>query len=93
MSSASRVMCFRPSASTTSATSSCDDGNLSNADNCVGTCPHSYCTVGVKLVATRDPCVKKICEVDPFCCSTSWDSACVSETQTVCKMPAAPNCK
>jgi hypothetical protein len=28
--------------------------------------------------------VTQICASDPYCCSTSWDSTCVSEVSTVC---------
>ncbi|HEY0136660.1 MAG TPA: DUF4215 domain-containing protein, partial [Nannocystis sp.] len=64
-----------------------------NPTNFSCTCAHSYCTVGGLLARTCDPCVKKICELDSFCCNTSWDQACVNQTVSVCKMPAAPNCK
>jgi len=57
------------------------------------TCAHSYCTVGTLLAAQCDPCVKAICAVDPFCCNNSWDSACVSETNTVCHIPVGAGCK
>jgi len=49
-----------------------------------GTCSHSDCTTGTKLVATCDPCVTKICAADSFCCNTSWDSVCVGEVKSIC---------
>jgi hypothetical protein len=55
--------------------------------------PHSYCVTGVALVKTQDPCVKKICEVDSFCCTNSWDATCVSETNSQCHIPTGANCK
>ncbi len=48
------------------------------------TCSHPLCTVGGKLTSTCDPCATKICKVDSFCCSTSWDSICVGEVKSVC---------
>jgi hypothetical protein len=53
-----------------------------------GTCTHSICTMGEKLVAGCDTsgCVSKICaaSVDPYCCNTAWDNICVGEVNTVC---------
>jgi hypothetical protein len=59
-------------------------------------CTHSYCTQGAALVAQCDPCVKKICEADSFCCGVgggTWDSQCVDETSSICHMPAGTACK
>jgi Trypsin len=47
-------------------------------------CAHSKCASGTKLVKTCDACVAKICAADAYCCSTSWDSICVGEVQSVC---------
>ena len=47
-------------------------------------CAHAFCDVGVALVASCDPCVAAICAVDPFCCTTEWDSICVDEVATEC---------
>jgi thermitase len=47
-------------------------------------CTHDRCAEGVKLGAGCDPCVTKICEVDPFCCAQAWDDACVEEVPLVC---------
>ena len=69
----------------------CPTGGNPGSFTC--TCAHSYCVTGVNLAATCDPCVKKICEVDPYCCNTSWDNLCAGEAQSVCKVPATPNCK
>lgn len=53
-----------------------------------GTCTHSLCTTDGSLVnscdSTKADCVADICAVDPFCCTTAWDSICVSEVDTVC---------
>jgi len=69
----------------------CPTGGVPNNFSC--TCPHSYCTAGAKLDTLCDPCVKKICEVDPFCCNNSWDGACVAEAKSVCNIPSGMACK
>jgi len=49
------------------------------------TCSHTDCTVGVSLTASCDACSAEICTADPYCCTSSWDSICVSEVASVCK--------
>lgn len=49
-----------------------------------GMCAHSPCQVGVALNPTCDPCVDLICLLDPFCCTTTWDTLCVSNGQLYC---------
>src|SRR5262249_5958886 len=49
-----------------------------------GTCSHSDCSQGTKLVSSCDPCVTKICGSDPYCCGTQWDGQCVKEVGTIC---------
>lgn len=48
------------------------------------TCGHSICEVGPRVSATCDSCVVSICDVDPFCCTNSWDSVCVGEVSSIC---------
>ena len=48
------------------------------------TCAHSACTTGGALSSTCDICVNTICTQDSFCCTSSWDSTCVSEVSSVC---------
>jgi hypothetical protein len=45
---------------------------------------HDKCTTGTALATTSDACVSSVCAVDPFCCTSGWDSICVSEVRTVC---------
>jgi hypothetical protein len=52
--------------------------------SCGGSCDHDKCTTGGPLNATCDKCTDAICQVDSFCCTTQWDSICVSEVQSVC---------
>jgi hypothetical protein len=48
------------------------------AGACGGGCVHSECSTGAKLDKTCSPCATKVCDKDPFCCSTDWDSMCVT---------------
>ncbi len=49
-----------------------------------GTCSHAICTTGIKLVSSCDSCVTQVCNKDSWCCTHSWDSACVAEVGTIC---------
>jgi len=55
------------------------------ANGCGGTgtttCDHDPCTSGKALNTSCSTCVSTVCGKDPYCCSTSWDSTCVSEAQ------------
>ena len=41
-------------------------------------------TGDVLLSGCADQCVTDVCAVDSFCCSTNWDSACVTKVYSVC---------
>jgi hypothetical protein len=62
-------------------------GNLTCAE-ANGTCTHSLCMTGAPLLnncdSTKANCVSSICAVDPYCCSTAWDNACIDEIESVC---------
>ncbi|MCC6557385.1 MAG: matrixin family metalloprotease [Polyangiaceae bacterium] len=47
-------------------------------------CVHDKCVTGAKLDAACDPCVDTVCAKDPYCCTSSWDSQCLKETNTFC---------
>jgi len=53
-----------------------------------GSCTHSLCTAGGSLVTPCDSakanCVAAVCAVDSFCCTTAWDSLCVSRVASTC---------
>jgi hypothetical protein len=49
-----------------------------------GTCTHSICSGGAKLVATCSPCAKEICSEDSYCCKHKWDSVCIGEVTSIC---------
>jgi hypothetical protein len=52
----------------------------------ISTCVHSHCTAGAALVKTCNACVTAVCNKDPKCCTTKWDSVCVNEVKTVCNI-------
>jgi hypothetical protein len=64
------------------------DGLVDEGNPC--TCTHSRCVTGGALVSgcdapAGDPsCVQKLCAQDTFCCTTLWDSICVSEVGSIC---------
>ncbi len=55
-----------------------------------GTCAHGQCVQGVPLISSCDDppvspsCVAQVCSADPYCCTSFWDSQCVSEVPTYC---------
>lgn len=60
--------------------SACDGPNT-------GSCGHNACKTGGALQSGCDgntQCVSLICILDPFCCTISWDSSCVSEVSDFC---------
>jgi len=52
-------------------------------------CAHDKCAAGAVLAAACDPCVTQICAADAYCCTTKWDSQCVTEVSTICNQAAA----
>jgi hypothetical protein len=50
----------------------------------ISSCSHSTLTTGVSLSADCSECADKVCADDPYCCTTAWDSICVSEAQAWC---------
>ncbi|APR88285.1 hypothetical protein A7982_13634 [Minicystis rosea] len=66
-------------ASSSSSSSSSSSGGSS-------TCSHSECATGTKLKTGCDACVTTVCKSDTYCCSTSWDSTCVSEAKSWCAL-------
>jgi hypothetical protein len=57
------------------------------AQLCVGRCPPLPLLTGTVPIAPPPPAcladyprfVTRVCQMDPFCCSTSWDSICAAE--------------
>ncbi len=44
-------------------------------------CSHNECQTGEKLVSDCSPCATTVCELDPYCCDTEWDSYCIDEAR------------
>jgi hypothetical protein len=44
---------------------------------------HDCCTTG-DVGCTDEDCCETVCDVDPFCCTTAWDTICVNEAITMC---------
>jgi len=47
-------------------------------------CSHNECTSGNKLSPSCSPCTQKICDLDPYCCQTTWDQSCIDQVATKC---------
>ena len=59
----------------------------SSAGKCTApssTCSHDICNTGAKLKSSCDSCATAICDEDPYCCKTKWDSVCTSEVNSIC---------
>jgi hypothetical protein len=52
-------------------------------------CDHDACSEGGALDPTCDSCADQVCDVDPYCCGTAWDSTCVGEATSMCGTCAA----
>ncbi len=44
-------------------------------------CEHPECVAGVALNPGCSTCVLEVCGIDPSCCNTAWDAACVAQAQ------------
>jgi hypothetical protein len=64
--------------------------SLDSTGECAASCAHPKCELGVALEPACDLCVAWICDIDPFCCETSWDSVCQSEVRTICGSLTCP---
>jgi hypothetical protein len=54
---------------------------------------HGLCNAGSALASNTDSCVTSICAARSQCCSTSWDSTCVSMVTSTCgRSCAADTC-
>jgi hypothetical protein len=49
-----------------------------------GNCGHDECSSGGALTSDCSSCASVVCNVDPYCCSTGWDSTCVNEAAQYC---------
>ncbi len=46
-------------------------------------CTHDACEVGDPMSASCDDCIAAVCDLDPYCCETSYDETCVAEAQSI----------
>ncbi len=61
-----------------------DGGSSSSGSGGGGSCDHEVCEAGGPLNLSCDSCSQTVCEADDFCCTTEWDSQCVSEADAWC---------
>ncbi|MEM6791417.1 MAG: hypothetical protein AAF928_09420 [Myxococcota bacterium] len=47
-------------------------------------CVHSVCEEGDRMAADCNSCATKICDADPYCCNTGWDSLCTGAVASLC---------
>jgi hypothetical protein len=56
-------------------------------------CVHNKCEEGAALVASCDPCVEQVCQLEPTCCADGaspdddrhWTQACVEQVESACR--------
>ncbi len=53
--------------------------NSSCASACSGGCAHSECSTGGPLPSSCSTCAASVCQTDSYCCTTDWDTKCVTE--------------
>ena len=63
---------------------SCSGGGSGSSGGGGSTCSHSICSTGSVLTSSCDSCAADICSQDSYCCTTKWDSQCVSEVSSIC---------
>ena len=63
---------------------SSSSSSSSTSSSSGGTCTHPVCDAGAKLKSTCNTCAEDICSQDSYCCTTKWDSVCVSEVGSIC---------
>jgi hypothetical protein len=56
-------------------------------------CGHSYCNVGSPLDLNCDPCVAAVCSYAPSCCTSAWDSNCITQAHQYCNIPLGASCQ
>jgi hypothetical protein len=63
-----------------------------NCDEVGGPGGSDCCTVHGTTGCNHTPCEECVCDLDPFCCSVSWDSFCVGEATDQCGSICNPCC-
>jgi len=83
----------------------CDDGNNANGDGCSADCTDegTVCVPGCdccepngNLGCSNASIQQCVCDLDPFCCNTSWDGVCADEVESkgcgTCPVVKLPIC-
>jgi len=65
---------------------SCGGGGGDGGTDGGSSCAHPVCSTGSALTASCSSCAAAVCSHDSYCCTTAWDSICVSEVPTYCGM-------
>lgn len=60
------------------------DGTADDGCGMPAPCSHNPCLPGAPLNPDCAPCVKVICNIDSFCCSTQWDLTCSTKAADMC---------
>lgn len=47
-------------------------------------CDHDECTAGTPLGRDCSPCIKAICDNDPYCCEEQWGPSCLLSVEKFC---------
>jgi hypothetical protein len=55
-------------------------------------CAHSKCSTGGALDMTCSTCAKAVCQVNPACCSSTWDQSCIALVPQYCKTAGTTLC-
>jgi hypothetical protein len=58
--------------------------NQGGGNNPASSCDHGTDVVGGPLSSGCSTCAATVCQADPYCCNTSWDSVCVNEAAQMC---------
>ena len=59
-------------------------GQSTCVDDGIPDCTHEVCEEGPALDTSCTSCSASVCEADPYCCDTYWDSICVGEVEQFC---------
>jgi hypothetical protein len=51
---------------------------------------HPVCETGGPLNLYTNGCTFQVCNVDPYCCNTAWDSKCLAEVPSICGSECFP---
>jgi len=67
-------------------------GPLNSPVTCPDSTPGDCCETHDSPGCNDASCCDSICEIDPFCCTTTWDTICVNYAQDMCGCPPPEGC-